>query len=103
MQHKQPVIVKSRTADEKFPTFEVKASSIAPWLGLQTQQSPEPCNMQQTFPPAQMETRNPHGPPPTKSSHDTGSPSSYISKSIMASRGPHGQSHQPLHPSTPAA
>ena len=52
-QHRQPLIVKSHTTDEKFQTFEFKASSAAPWLGQQTvahtHQSPEPYNVQQTL------------------------------------------------------
>ena len=52
MRHKQPLIVKSQITDEKFQTFEFKASTFAPWCEQQTvagtQQSPVPYNMQQT-------------------------------------------------------
>ena len=47
------LIVTSHIADEKFQTFEFQTSSVAPWFGQQTvdhtQQSPEPCNTQQTL------------------------------------------------------
>ena len=54
------------------------------------------------IPSAQMETRSQNGPPPTKSSHDTGSAPMYISKRNVASRRLHRQSSQSLGPSTAA-
>ena len=51
-QHRQLSIVKSCTTDKKYQTFWLRASSIALWFGQRTvdntQQSPEPCNTQQT-------------------------------------------------------
>ena len=53
MQRKQLLMAKPWKRDEKFQSFELKASSIVPWFGQQTayftQQSPEPYNAQRTL------------------------------------------------------
>ena len=87
---KRTLVVYFHITGIKLLIFDVRASSTARWSGQQmddrTQQSPEPCSMQQTLHPAATDNKcrqhlfNTAGnmkskiPPPTKGTHDAGSP-----------------------------
>ena len=72
--HKQPLIVKSHIAGIKFLISEVRAFTTVPLSGQQmvdrTQQSPEPCSMQQTAHHAATDSKCRQNPLNTRWKHE---------------------------------